>query len=286
VDLGPTGVWSSDVRTAEREQAIEAARLVESLGFGTLWIPGRGDDVFERALDLLDATDRLVVATGIVSIWTVTPADAAAGFQRVAERHPGRFLLGLGVSHAPFVDAEEPGRYRRPVALMERYFDELDAQPDPVPQAERAVAALGPRMLELARRRSAGSHPYLVSPEHTRYARELLGPDALLAPEQPVVLERDAAHARAVAREHLTTPYLGLPNYRNNWLRQGLTEDDLAGAGSDRLVDEVVAWGDAEAVAARVREHHAAGADHVCVQVLPRGTVLRDEWRELAAALG
>ena len=192
----------------------------------------------------------------------------------------------MGVSHQPLVDHDAPGRYRDPLAAMGDYLDALDRATPPVPVAERLVAALGPRMLEVARLRSAGAHPYLVTPDHTRAARVVLGAAALLAPEQAVVLEGDPAVARALGRAHLAI-YLGLPNYVHNLTRLGFGEDDLADGGSDRLVDAVVAWGDEARVAARVDEHRRAGADHVCVQLLtPDLRVLpRAAWRDLAAAL-
>jgi probable F420-dependent oxidoreductase len=252
-------------------------------------MPGRGggSGVFDRAAALLAATTRVAVATGVVSIWDHTPAEAAAAHDRLRRAYPGRFLLGLGISHAPIVDAQGPARYRTPVKLTRDYLDALDAEDPPVPKEERALAALGPRMLELARDTTAGSHPYLVPPEHTSFARSVLGPGSLLAPEQSAVLSEDPAAARALARKHLTTPYTKLPNYVNNWLRSGFTEDDVRDPCSDRLVDGVVAWGGPAAIAERVRAHHDAGADHVCVQVLAedRNLLQQQAWRTLAEAL-
>jgi len=240
---------------------MEAAAELEELGYGALWFPnGRG--MFERARDLLEATRRVVVATGIASIWMHSAEDAATAHHALAEAFPGRFLLGLGVSHAHLVDREEPGRYSRPLSRMREYLDRLDAAATPVPIGERILAALGPRMLGLASARTAGAHPYLGTVEHTRRAREALGSGRLLAPELPVVLETDPSRARAIAREHLTF-YLQAPNYTNNWRRLGFTPHDLAGGGSERLVDEVVAWGSSDAIRERIAEHHGAGADHV-----------------------
>jgi len=283
MDLGRVGVWSAQLRYGDRGAIREAAAELEDLGYGALWVPGgAGGDVLGDCARLLDATRRVVVATGILNIWMHDAADVAAGHQRLAR---GRFLLGLGVSHALLVD--RTGTYERPLAKMREYLDRLDAASPPVPVAERVLAALGPRMLELARDRSAGAHPYLTTPDHTAVARAVLGPGPLLAPEQKVVLETDAGRARAIAREALAI-YLRLPNYTNNLLRSGFTTDDLAGGGSDRLVDRVVAWGDVETVAARIGEHFAAGADHVCIQVLlpDRAAMPLDEWRRLRPALG
>jgi len=280
VDVGRVGVWSSALRVGDEGEAREAAGELEELGFGALWLPGRGPDVFERARVLLDATSRVAVATGIVSVWSKTAAEVAEAHAQLRAAHPQRFLLGLGISHAPLV-----AEYRAPLRVMREYLDELDGEPA-VPQSERVLAALAPRMLELARDRSAGSHPYLVNVEHTHAARQVLGPEALLAPELGVVLETDPLRARTIARKHLET-YTRLPNYVRNWLRHGLREEDVAGEPSDRLVDGLIAWGDLDAVAARIAAHHDAGADHVALQVLADQTQAfhREAWRELAALL-
>ena len=282
VNLGRIGVWSWQMR---EEAGVEAAAELEQLGYGALWFPN-SPVAFERARALLEATQRVAVATGIVSIWAHPPAAAAAAHHALTAEHPGRFVLGLGVSHAHLVDADEPGRYRRPLTRMREYLDALDAAETPVPAVERVLAALGPRMLELSRDRTAGAHPYLVTVEHTREARALLGPDAVLAPEQAVVLETDPDRARALGRQHLSR-YLLAPNYTNSWLRLGFTPGDLENGGSDRLVDGLVAWGDAGAIRDRVAQHHDAGADHVCVQVITAdpAALPREEWRTLAAAL-
>lgn len=284
MELGRIGIWSVQLRDV-RQGVREAAAELEELGYGALWIPN-GPAMFERAGELLDATSRVVVATGIASIWTHPAAAAAAAHRKLTEAHPGRFLLGLGVSHEQLVDKDQPGRYSRPRARMEEYLSALDSGPNPVPPAKRVLAALGPRMLALARDRSAGAHPYLVTVEHTQLARDVLGPQRLLAPEQAVVLETDPVRARAIGRQHLSR-YLQMPNYTKNWLRLGFTADDLAGGGSDRLVDGLVAWGTAEAIRNRIADHHLAGADHVCMQVVTEddAALPRDEWRTLAAAL-
>jgi probable F420-dependent oxidoreductase len=285
VDLGRVGIWSGLLVREESGVVAEAAAELEELGYGALWYPN-SPAAFERGRLLLEATRRVAVATGIVSIWTHPPARAAAAHHELTRDHPGRFLLGLGVSHPHLVNSQEPGRYRQPLTRMREYLDALDAAETPVPVEERALAALGPRMLELSRDRSAGAHPYLVTVEHTRGARELLGPDRLLAPEQAVVLETDPSRARALGRQHLER-YLQASNYTNSWLRLGFAPEDLEDGGSDRLVDGLVAWGDAAAIAERVARHHDAGADHVCLQVITASPaeLPREEWRTLAAAL-
>ncbi|MBI2710526.1 MAG: LLM class F420-dependent oxidoreductase [Actinobacteria bacterium] len=287
MDLTGTGIWSSGLRYGDAAQAADAAAELDELGYTAVWIPDVGGDVFAALVNLLGATTRMVVATGILNLWMHTPAETASARAELLADHPGRLMLGLGVSHAPLIDSQEPGRYRKPLTRMREYLDELDAAAPPVPRDERVLAALGPKMLELARERARGAHPYLAPPVNTARARATLGDGPLLCPEQPVVLEADPSEARRVARFHLAT-YLGLPNYDRNHLRNGFTEDDLRNGGSDRLVDHLVAWGDEEAVRARVQEHRDAGADHVCVQVLTddRTGLPRDAWRRLAPALG
>jgi probable F420-dependent oxidoreductase len=234
---------------------------------------------------LLSSTKQVVIATGILNLWMHDPSDVAASYASLAAQHGERFLLGIGVSHAPLIDSKEPGLYRRPLAATRAYLDALDATERPVPVANRVLAALGPKMLELAATRSRGAHPYLVTPDHTRYAREHLGDGPLLLPEQTVLLTDDKAEARALGTGWLRA-YLALPNYANNLLRSGFTQEDIDSV-SDRLFDAIIAWGDEEAVLRRVNEHLSAGADHVCVQVLtadPR-EFPREQWRRLAAAL-
>lgn len=283
--LGRVGVWSPAF-WADREEARRAAGELERLGYGALWFPN-GPNLFERAGELLDATSRITLASGIASIWTHPADQVATAHHALTTAHPGRFLLGLGVSHAHLVDRAQPGRYAKPVERMLAYLDALDAAPTPVPVSERALAALGPRMLEIARTRSAGAHPYLVTVEHTRQARQALGPGPLLAPEQAVVVSSDPAEARRLARIHLER-YLAAPNYLNNWLRLGFTQDDFAGGGSDRLVDALVAWGDVDAIRERVAAHLQAGADHVCVQALTENPAIiaYEQWRALAPVTG
>jgi probable F420-dependent oxidoreductase len=270
--LGPIGVWLGSIGLLPAEEERAAARRLEAAGYGTIWFgesPVNKEALSHAAL-LLDATEHVTVATGIASIWLRSPASAANGAANLAEAHPSRFVLGLGVSHGPSV-ASIGQDYSKPLTRMREYLDAMDANtyaaaspPEPAP---RVLAALAPKMLELARDRTQGAHPYLVTPEHTRSARAVLGAERILAPEQAFVLERDPARARSVARGHLKT-YLTLPNYRNNWLRSGFDDADLADGGSDRLVDALVAWGDADAVRRRVDEHVAAGADHVALQAL------------------
>jgi probable F420-dependent oxidoreductase len=272
VNLGGVGVWLGTIGALPAADERSAVRQLESAGYGTIWF---GEAPFSReamshAALILDATERVTVATGIASIWLRSPLSAATGAATLAEAHPGRFVLGLGVSHAPIVTSIGQD-YSKPLTRMREYLDAMDAtRYGPAPAAEpapRLLAALGPRMLELARDRAQGAHPYLVTPEHTRGAREILGVGPVLAPEQAFVLESDPARARAVARDHLTI-YRGLPNYTGNWLRSGFDEADLADGGSDRLVDALVAWGDEAAIRARLEEHVAAGADHVALQAL------------------
>lgn len=290
MNLGRVGIWSGELRfLRDAPRAADAARELEQLGYATLWIPGgtgSGRPLFEVVGDLLDATERMTVATGILSIWVQDAAQTAREHEALRARHPGRFLLGLGSSHPQLVDDATREQMRRPRTAMAAYLDRLDAETTDDLAGERVLAALRPRMLELARDRTLGSHPYLVTPAHTAAARGLLGPGALLAPEQGVVLEADPSRARAIARAHLSV-YLGLPNYTGNLLEHGFTDADLLDGGSDRLVDGVVAWGDEDAILARVQAHHDAGADHVAVQVLSgrRGDVPLPEWRRLAGAL-
>jgi probable F420-dependent oxidoreductase len=288
MQLGRVGIWSGELRDHPDTGLVrEAAGELEQLGYSALFIPGRaGGDVLERSALLLDATDEVVVAPGILNVWMHEPADVARAYRRLDDEHPRRFWLGLGISHAPLVDRKEPGLYRKPLTKMGQYLDELDNADPPVPPEGLFLAALGPKMLALSRARTAGAHPYFVPVEHTSYAREIIGPDRLLAPEQAVLLETDPERARERARTHVSR-YLQLPNYTNNLLRHGISEEDLRDGGSDRLVDAIVAWGDEQAIAERVNAHLDAGADHVCIQVvgLPDAEPPREEWRRLAPAL-
>jgi probable F420-dependent oxidoreductase len=234
---------------------------------------------------LLAATKRTTIATGILNLWMHTPGDVAKNFAALTAEHGDRFLLGIGVSHAPVVDSREPGRYRKPLAATASFLDAIDATEQPVPVDRRVLAALGPKMLSLAAHRAGGAHPYLVTPDHTASARATLGDGPLLLPEQTVILTESADEARTIGTDWLRS-YLALPNYANNLLRTGFSEDDLTQV-SDRLFNAIIAWGDEDAIVRRVDEHRAAGADHVCVQVLtadPR-EFPRAQWRRLAAAL-
>lgn len=291
MNIGRVGIWSFGLELQPAARAQEAAAEIESLGYGALWIPeAMGREVFTHAGLLLAATRRIVIATGIANIWARDAMTMAAAQKTLTEAYPNRFLLGLGVSHAPLVETVRGHRYEKPLSAMRAYLDAMDVAPwiapPPTTDLVRVIGALAPKMLKLAAARTAGAHPYFVPPEHTARARALMGPGPLLAPEQAVVLETTPTTAREIARAHMMT-YLGLPNYVNNLKRLGFSDADVANGGSDRLVDAIVAWGDLDAVGRRVRAHFDAGADHVCVQVLdadPRALPLR-QWRELAPAL-
>ena len=274
VTVGRTGVWISKSLVS-----TDLAAELERLGYSTVWLGSSPGGDLRLVEDLLAATERLVVATGVVNVWQDDAHAIAAAHHRITDRFPGRFLLGIGIGHR-----EATAAYRAPLEVLNEYLDVLDAEG--VPSAQRVVAALGPRTLRLAAERSAGAHPYLVTPEHSRTAREVLGPGPLLAPEQKVVLDADVTRARARGRHIVAGTYLPLRNYRASLQRLGFDEDELTGEGSDRLVDALVAHGDAETVAARVNEHLQTGADHVAVQVLAEDDAARRAgFRALAAAL-
>ena len=280
--IGKYGIWNGGGLRSEdpsqRGERAEAAAELAELGFGAIWLGGSSSAA--NAAPLLEATSRIAVGTSIQSIWDHEPEAAAASFADLNAAHPGRFVLGLGVSHAKLAD-----QYRRPYSALVAYLDALDEAG--VPAESRVLAALGPKTIALARDRSAGSIPYLITTEQTARSRELLGEAPLLAPELKVVLESDPAKARSVARGYLAI-YLGLPNYTNNFLRNGFTEDDLLDGGSDRLVDAVYAWGTDEQIRTRIDEFIEAGADHVALQIVdggPRYDLPRDAWRRLASLL-
>lgn len=256
ITLGTFGVWHRF-----RDLTPDLAAAVEELGYGAIWVGGSPPGSLDIVGALLDATERIPIATGIVNMWKDDAATVAASYHRIEARHPGRFLLGVGIGH-PEVTAE----YRTPYQTSVEYLDRLDDAT--VPAGRRVLAALGPRMLRLAGSRSAGAHPYLTTPRHTAHAREILGPGPLLAPEQKVVLDTDPERARSIGRPAVQTPYLGLSNYRTNLMREGWTVDDLAEGGSDRLIDALALHGDAAAVARGLRAHVEAGADHVAIQAL------------------
>jgi probable F420-dependent oxidoreductase len=291
VDIEPFGLWTFALDLQPAGAAGEAAAELEALGYRTVWIPEAvGREPLVHAALLLSATSTLRVATGIASIYARDAMTAAAGHRSLEEAFPGRFVLGLGVSHQPMVEAIRGHRYDRPLTAMREYLDRMDhaiyAAPQPAHEPVRVLAALGPKMLRLAAERAAGAHPYFVPVEHTEVARATLGDGPLLCPEQAVVFETDPEVARGIARRHLAI-YLGLPNYTNNLRRFGFDDDDLGSGGSDRLVDAIVAWGDLDTVVARLQAHRDAGADHVAVQVLPHDdrALPMPEWRALAEAL-
>ena len=282
--LGPLGIWSRELRFGDPVQAVAAAGELEELGFDTLWVPDVGGPVFGSVERLLAATRKVMVATGILNVWMHEPADVAAALRRIEAEFPGRFLLGLGISHAPIVDDGHPGRYAAPLSTMRAYLDELDAAAPAGSRPRRVLAALAPKMMALASERALGIHPYLVPVSHTRLARRALGDDALIAQEVTVIIEPDAGKSRLLARHDLET-YLGLPNYTNTWRRLGFGDADLAGGGSDELVDALYAWGTVAQIAARIAEYRDAGADHVCLRVAYGGPerLPLPEWRQLAA---
>jgi probable F420-dependent oxidoreductase len=289
--LKEVGIWTGALEYRSAREAQEVVAELQELGYGAVWFgEATGREALTQASLLLAGSSRIVVATGIANIYGRDPFTMAAAQKTLSEAYPNRFLLGLGVSHIPLVERLRGHTYQKPLAAMSAYLDGMDAaryDSVPPPSTFRLLAALGPKMIELAAQRALGAHPYNVPPEHTSMARQVLGSGPLLCPEQAVILESDPARARDVARRFLQL-YLSLPNYTNNWLRLGFAENDVANGGSDRLVDSIVAWGDLESIRRRVQDHHAAGADHVCVQVLtaePRAALPLQEWRELAAAL-
>ncbi|CMN02870.1 LLM class F420-dependent oxidoreductase [Mycobacterium tuberculosis] len=271
---GPNlGRFGSFGRGVTPQQATE----IEALGYGAVWVGGSPPAALSWVEPILQETTTLCVATGIVNIWSAPAQRVAESFHRIEAAYPGRFLLGIGVGHAEMIS-----EYRKPYNALVEYLDRLDDYG--VPANRRVVAALGPRVLGLSARRSAGAHPYLTTPEHTARARELIGPSAFLAPEHKVVLTTDSARARTVGRQALDM-YFNLANYRNNWKRLGFTDDEVSRPGSDRLVDAVVAYGTPDAIAARLNEHLLAGADHVPIQVLTEDDNLVSALTELAKPL-
>ena len=294
--LGRVGVWIGGYGPPANVD-LDIVCEIEALGFGAFWFgeaPG-GREPFVRAATLLAGTERIVIATGVASIWARDATSMSAAGRTIGEAFPGRFVLGMGVSHPPAV-AMRGSTYARPLTFMRSYLEQMASldQPSPGPPqpVPTVIAALRPRMLELASQATDGAHPYFVPVEHTARAREILGPARLLAPELAVVLERDPVEARRLARVHTSSFYLGAPNYVENLRWLGFTDDDMADGGSDALVDAIVAWGDDEAIRRRVREHLDAGADHVCIQpvtdaVTDAGSITPIELlRRLAPALG
>jgi probable F420-dependent oxidoreductase len=271
-DLGRFGVWTFGA--PKPEQAVE----IEKLGYGAVWVGGSPAGDLNYVDPILEATDTLQVATGIINVWTADAAEVADAYHRVEAAHPGRFLLGIGIGHP-----EHTEEYRKPYDVLVEYLDALDLAK--VPTSRMVVAALGPKVLRLSAQRSAGAHPYLTTPEHTGQARNIIGNTVYLAPEHKVVLTTDAEEARAIGRETVDF-YLDLSNYLNNWKRLGFTDDDVAKPGSDKLIDAVVAHGTPEAIAARLTEHLDAGADHVSIQVLGGDDKLIPTLTALAGSLG
>jgi probable F420-dependent oxidoreductase len=271
-DLGRFGVWTFGA--PKPEQAVE----IEKLGYGAVWIGGSPAGDLNYVEPILERTQTLQVATGIVNVWTAAAEQVAEAYHRVEDAYPGRFLLGIGIGHP-----EHTAEYRKPYEVLVEYLDVLDAAK--VPTSRRVVAALGPKVLKLAAQRSAGAHPYLTTPEHTGQARNIIGNTVFLAPEHKVVLTIDAEEARGIGRESVDF-YLNLSNYLNNWKRLGFTDDDIAKPGSDKLIDAVVAHGTADDIATRLGEHVNAGADHVTIQVLGGWDKLLPTLTELAGPLG
>jgi probable F420-dependent oxidoreductase len=270
--LGRYGVWTFG--SPKPEQAVE----IEKLGYGAAWIGGSPAGDLNYVEPILERTDTLQVATGIINVWTAPAKQVAEAYHRIEDAYPGRFLLGIGIGHP-----EHTEEYRKPYDVLVEYLDVLDEKC--VPTSRRVVAALGPKVLKLSAQRSAGAHPYLTTPQHTAEARELMGNSVYLAPEHKVVLSTDADKARAVGREAVDF-YLNLSNYLNNWKRLGFTDEDVAKPGSDKLIDAVVAHGSADDVATRLNQHLEAGADHVTIQVLGGWEKLLPTLTELAGPLG
>lgn len=280
--IGEVGIWSAGVRFAPEGAGTAAAIELEKLGFAMVWVPGGVDGGVLDTLDvLLDATSALGVGSSILNIWKHEPADVGRWWERQSPERRSRLLLGLGVSHGPLIgDA-----YGHPLAKMNSFLGDLENAGMPMDRV--LLAALGPKMLELAGQQAGGACPFLVTPRHSAQARAIIGPEALLAPEQGFVLETDPVKARSMARE-VVQGYAALPNYTSSWLREGFTQDDIDTL-SDRLIDGLIAWGDLAAVEARVREHLDAGADHVALQAVGEGGMMRAvsgdlaDWRSLAA---
>jgi probable F420-dependent oxidoreductase len=277
MNLTRYGIWIT-YGALGRENAAEAAKLVEQLGFGTFWLGGSEDP--EQLRPLLEATDGIAAATGITNIWASEPVSVAAQAAELQSEFPGRVLIGIGAGHR-----EHTAEYVRPLTAMRAFLDGLDSAPTPLSKSGRVLAALGPKMLELAASRAAGAHPYFTPVEHTRFAREHLGDGPLLAPELACAVDSDPERARAAARQY-ASGYLGLRNYTDNLLRFGFTEADLRDGGSDRLIDAVVPSGSAQRVAELAQAHLEAGADHVCLQPVGVPGVPRAPWTALAGALG
>lgn len=280
--LGRIGIWSGELRFGDAAEGQKAMTELDELGFGAIWIPGGfGGDILDAVDRGLAATKKAVIATGIINIWKHEPSEIGGWWRGLSDDHQSRVMLGLGVSHGPMIGAD----YQKPLAKMESFLDGLDQEG--IPWDRMCIAALAPKMLELSGKRTAGTHPYLVTPAHSAISRAAVGPDRLVAPEQHVILESDPERARALGREALKM-YMQFPNYVNSWRRLGFGEGDVT--GSDRLVDEICAWGGTDVIVERVKQHLDAGADHVCLQVVTGepglgGTPPKSAWRTLADAL-
>jgi probable F420-dependent oxidoreductase len=287
MQLGKMGVWYF-FDGLPASAAAEAAGRIEALGYSALWVPETvGRDPFVHASWLLANTSKLVIATGIANIYHREPGVMMQAQKTLAEQSGNRFVLGMGVSHKPLVEGLRGLDYGAPVPTMRGYLEKMAASPytavAPSEEPPTVIAALGPQMLKLARDKCTGAHPYFVSPDHTAMARGVLGPDKWLCVEQKVVLEADPAKARELART-VARIYLGLPNYRNNWLRMGLTEADLENGGSDKFIDATFAWGTVDQIRARLKAHFDAGATHVCIQPVNTNGVFGDlHWGALEA---
>ncbi|HEX4753816.1 MAG TPA: TIGR03620 family F420-dependent LLM class oxidoreductase [Solirubrobacterales bacterium] len=276
MNFGDRGVWTSYRRIGE-ENAAEAAGDAEAAGFGTFWLGG--SPRLEQARPLLEGSENLVIGTSIVNIWGYDPVDLAREFQELEADFPGRLCVGIGVGHP-----EATSDYKRPLTALEKFLDGVDAAPEPIPTDRRIIAALAPKMLAMSVRRSLGTIPYFTSVDHTRWARETIGPDAILIAELACVLDEDVERARATAREYAAM-YLQLSNYTNALLQHGFEQADLEDGGSDRLIDHVIPHGSAAEVAAAAQAHCDAGADQVCFQPLGGKGIPADDWQQLAAAL-
>lgn len=290
LQLGRVGLWAADFDLVPMAAAQEGIAQVEEMGFGTVWVPEAVlREAFASCALLLSATKKMTIATGIASLHARTAQSMQAGWKTLSEAFPNRFLLGIGVSHAPMVQGVHRGNYDKPYSTMVEYLEAMDNgvffSPQPSQPPRRVLAALGPKMLKLSAEKADGAHPYFVPVEHTAFAREVLGKDPLLAPEIAVVLNEDADTAKDIANKFMST-YTKLPNYTNNLKRFGFTEDDIANH-SDRLMDAIVARGSIDVIMARIKEHLDAGADHVCVQVLTGkpGVLPMKQWQELADAV-
>lgn len=283
-NLGKVGIWSMELRfTPDRGAALAAAAELDELGYGALWVPGGIDDKVLGDIDaLLDATKRIPLATGIINVWKNSAEEVAAWFAGQSPSRKTRIMAGIGISHGPIIGEN----WGKPLGVMREYCDKLDAAG--MPRENVCIAALGPKMVALSGERTAGTHPYLVTPEHSAICREIMGPGKLIAPEQGVVLATEPAVAREAARKALDH-YRYLPNYRNSWKRLGFT-DEAIDALADPFIDAIFAWGTPAQIAERVKAHHDAGADHVCLQVIPTSAeggldAARAAWRELAVVL-